>query len=240
STPTMDEVSADSATYHVISSVTATGVPAINTGSFGGAVAAGNRAMDNKASAVTAALTARTIMGSYITSGNYATDWIVTFPTRYTKVSDNAVEPARAPFTNFENPTAGQACHVMSFDYWNREEEKNPIIEGGVGIMGPPPPASLVVCYEVNVAAINDSGEIDGFSATTSSKAVKISSPLESQFSDGWISLNLSSYTATPAAGSVPAVVTGLPVLSFSAIADTVSGIERGGVFASRITVDEQ
>ncbi|MEL0583843.1 MAG: hypothetical protein AAES65_03020 [Candidatus Thiodiazotropha sp. (ex. Lucinoma kazani)] len=232
STPTTAEVSADSAVYHVISSVAATGAPAINTGSFGGAVAAGDRAMDDKASAVTAALTGRTFMSNYLTSGDYATDWIVTFPTRYTKVSDNAVEPARAPFTNAERPTDGRAWHALDIDYWNREERKNIVIDVGF-----PPLPRFSLNYEVNVLAINNAGE---FSAATASKAVKIDAPLGSAFLDGWFIIDLSEYTATPAVGSVPAVVRGLPVLGFSAVADTVSGTERGGVFPSRILVDEQ
>ncbi|MEJ2611693.1 MAG: hypothetical protein P8179_16845, partial [Candidatus Thiodiazotropha sp.] len=239
STPTMDEVSADSATYHVISSVTATGVPAINTGSFGGAVAAGNRAMDNKASAVTAALTARSIISSYITSGNYATEWIITFPTRYTKVSDNAVEPVRPPFTNFEDPAAGQACHDISPDCWNREETQSLVLYNTYSFF-PALAPSFTLCYEANVVTINSITSHMGFSDATSSRAARFDAVLGDNFLDGWAIIGLDDYSVTPAVGSVPAVVTGLPVLGFSAIADTVSGIERGGVFANRITVDEQ
>ncbi|MCU7876794.1 MAG: hypothetical protein KZQ84_08340 [Candidatus Thiodiazotropha sp. (ex Lucinoma borealis)] len=232
STPTTAEVSADSAAYHVVSSVAATGAPAINTGSFGGAVAVGDRAMDDKASAVSAALTGRTLMSNFLTTGDYATDWIVTFPTRYTKVSDNAVEPARAPFTGSEDPSNGMSCHSLDIDLWNREEDK---INNNIGILPLPRPS---LCYVVNVQAINNSsGE---YSAATASKAVKIDAPIGGNFSDGWVSIDLSEYTATPAVGSVPAVVRGLPVLGFTAVADTVSGTERGGVFPSRILVDEQ
>jgi hypothetical protein len=238
STPTTAEVSADSAAYHIISSDTTTGAPAINSGSFGGAVAGGDRAMDDKASAVTAALTGHTIMSTYLTSDDFATDWITTFPTRYTKVSDNDIEPVLAPFTSNEAATSGTACHELVMVYSNRETRYNPFYSD-VGVMGPPPPR-YTLCYEVNVQAINDSGPVDGFSAATSSKAVRFNVPLGASFSEGWASVDLSAYSATPAVGSVPEVVRGLPVVGFTAVADMVLGTERGGVFPSRILVDEQ
>ncbi|MES9992471.1 MAG: hypothetical protein ABW098_10990 [Candidatus Thiodiazotropha sp.] len=232
STPTTAEVTANSSAYSVFSRVAATDAPAINSGSFGGAVPNAN---EDKASAVTAALTGRAIQGDYITSLTYNTDWVITFPTRYTKVHD--VLPAEAPFTITEDPVSGQACHDVTFDYWNREERKNST-DAGVGVSPGLPAPAFSLCYEVNVLAMNGSGE---FSAATSSKAVKADATLE--FADGWALMDLSAYSITPTilvAGDPSGDVIGLPVLGFTAVADTVSGVERGGVFGSRVTVDEQ
>ncbi|MBT3048231.1 MAG: hypothetical protein KME53_14855, partial [Candidatus Thiodiazotropha sp. (ex Clathrolucina costata)] len=161
--------------------------------------------------------------------------WVITFPTRYTKVHD--VLAAEAPFTITEDPASGQACHDVTFDYWNREERKNST-DAGVGVSPGLPAPAFSLCYEVNVLAMNGTGE---FSAATSSKAVKADAPLE--FEDGWASMDLSAYSITPTvltAGDPSGDVIGLPVLGFTAVADTVSGVERGGVFGSRVTVDEQ
>ncbi|MEW8317889.1 MAG: hypothetical protein AB2660_08135 [Candidatus Thiodiazotropha sp.] len=232
STPTTAEVTANSSAYTVYSRVAATSAPAINAGSFGGSVPAAN---EDKASAVTAALTGRNIQGDFITSLTFNTDWVITFPTRYTKVHD--VLAAEAPFTITEDPASGQACHDVTFDYWNREERKNST-DAGVGVSPGLPAPAFSLCYEVNVLAMNGTGE---FSAATSSKAVKADAPLE--FEDGWASMDLSAYSITPTvliAGDPSGDVIGLPVLGFTAVADTVSGVERGGVFGSRVTVDEQ
>ncbi|MEW8507339.1 MAG: hypothetical protein AB2598_11585 [Candidatus Thiodiazotropha sp.] len=232
STPTTAEVTADSSAYSVFTRVAATAAPAINTGTFDGAAVGGN-ANDDKASAVTAALTGHSIQGDFITSLTFNTDWVITFPTRYTKVSDTGAD---LPFTVIENAETGQACHDVTFDYWNREEDKNST-DAGVGVSPGLPAPAFALCYEVNVLAMNGSGE---FSAATSSKAVKADAALE--FADGWAAMDLSSYQIAPSTTGVgtPALVTGLPVLGFTAVADTVSGVERGGVFGSRVSVDEQ
>jgi hypothetical protein len=178
-----------------------------------------------------AALTGNAMMSSYITSGQYTTDWIITYPTRYTKVSDNALEPARAPFDTPESPVHGLAWHSkLRIAFTNREDQH---FETIIDIF-PPPSMSR---YAVNVFAMNSDSD---YSETISSKAVKLDAELRSEFLDGWVILDMSYYSVTPAVGSVPEVVTGFPVLGFTAVADTVSGSERGGVFASRIMVDKQ
>jgi hypothetical protein len=239
STPTTAEVSADSSAYHVISNATATGDPVINTGNFGGGVADGDRAMDDKASAVSAALTGHVITGTYITSGDYASDWVITLPTRYTKVSDSVTDHSRAPFTVMESSDTGEACHTFDMDYWNREETQY-YISSDVGIGYPFHVEYPSLCYAANVIALNDYVGPSHFSTSAASKAAKYTLDLGVGYEDGWAIIDLADYTSTPAAGSVPAVVTGLPVLGFTAVTDTVLGTERGGVFTSRIVVDEQ
>jgi len=234
STPTLDEVAGESAAYSAFTRVAATDAPAINSGTFGavGDAAAGNGRF-NKADAVTAALTGNSIQGEYITAADYATDWVITFPSRYTRVSDNSTN---APFTALETPASGQACHEVIFDYWNREEGKNST-SVGVGISPGLPTPAFSLCYEVNVLAMNGTGE---YSAATSSKAVKADVPLE--FTDGWAAMDMSAYTSSPdtVVGATPVAVTGLPAVGFTAVANTIEGTERGGTFSSRVSVDEQ
>jgi hypothetical protein len=235
STPSMVEVNGDSSSYEVVSRDGATGYYAINRGSFGGAVAAGNNAKYDKASAVTAALAVRSIHGEYITSADYNTDWVVTWPSAYTKVSDTDVD---APFLSTETASSGRSCHNVGFEYWDREES-GASLNDDVGIMGPS--IALNLCFNVNVLSVSNT--FIEYSEVTSSKAVRTELVLGSSFADGWAHMDLSDYTQTPTileAGDASGRVTGLPVIGFTAVADVVTGSERGGVFGFRMTVDQQ
>jgi hypothetical protein len=227
STPSMAEVTADSSAYMAFSHVAATGELAINSGSFGGSAP---DAMHDKASAVSAVLTGNQIMGEYITTGDYATEWVVTFPTRYTKVSDNG---AGAPFSTSETASSAQACLNLTFDHWDREEAGNS--DEGFII----PPNLITFCYAANVIQLN--GVSSEFTGVMTSKAAGEVKDLD--FGDGWGYIDLSGYSVTPTiftAGDASGNVRGLPLIGFVAVADTVSGTERGGVFPLRILVDEQ
>ncbi|MBT3028606.1 MAG: hypothetical protein KME48_15740 [Candidatus Thiodiazotropha sp. (ex Ctena orbiculata)] len=73
------------------------------------------------------------------------------------------------------------------------------------------------------------------------SMAVQLSYNME--FSDGWGYVDMSGRTVTPTvftAGDPSGVVQGLPLIGFIAVADTVTGTERGGVFPLRKMSDEQ
>jgi hypothetical protein len=228
STPSMAEVTADSSAYMVSSYVAATGELATNSGSFGGSAP---NARNDKATAVGAALTANRIMGNYITSEDYGTEWIVTFPTRYTKVSDSGAD---APFMTVETASSGQACHNSTIDHWDRNGTGGNVDMGFIL-----PPNHITFCYAVNVKQFN--GVLNDFTEVTSSKAAGVARGLD--FEDGWGSIDLSFYTVTPTvftAGDSSGDVRGLPLIGFAAVADAVSGTERGGVFPLRIAVDEQ
>jgi hypothetical protein len=227
STPSVSEVTADSSAYTAFTHVAASDEQAINSGSFGGSVP--NASFD-KASAVSAALTGNRIMGDYITSDSYGTDWVVTFPTRYTKVSDTEVNP---PFYSSETVATGKACAFLLIDSWDREEKKN----YDVFFWLPPNTASM--CHAVNV--LSASNEVNGYSEVLSSKVVQYTLPLD--LADGWGYIDMSAYSTTPTvfnAGDASGAISGLPVLGFVAVADRVSGVERGGVFPLRVTFDEQ
>jgi hypothetical protein len=228
STPSMAEVTADSSAYMAFSHDAASGEQVINSGSFGGSVP---DAKFDKASAIGAALTANQVMGEYITSGDYGTEWVITLPTRYTKVSDNGAE---VPFATELETASGRACQYTESDFWDREEGK----VGEVGIPELPPGYVGALCYAVNVITIN--GSWVGYSDVVSSMAV--SSPVQLE-GDGWGFIDLSSHTVTPTvftAGDVSGELRGLPVLGFIVVADSVTGTERGGVFPLRLMADEQ
>jgi hypothetical protein len=239
STPSMAEVSANSSAYTAYSHVAATGEQVINSGSFGGSVP---DAKFDKASAVSAALTARQVMGEYITSDHYGTEWIITLPTRYTKVSSNG---AQAPFTSLETATSGTACQSVASDFWNREELQ---ATDGVGIPEFPPTGLSALCNEVNVISIV--GALNDFSLLSSSNAVSsiavnhyITLYIDGFNPDGWGFIDLSSNSVTPTvltAGDASGELQGLPLIGFIAVADIVSSTQRGGVFPLRLMADEQ
>jgi hypothetical protein len=209
--------------------------PTVKTAVFNVAASA----EDNKRNAVTASLMGNTITGEFITSGTFGTDWIVSFPTRYLHVtqtnSDPQVGVATAPFTVEETATSGQACETVDFDYWNREETQN-LVAIDVGVSPGVPSPGVVLCYEVNALALNDSNGTTSPSEVVGSITNKVTFSLGSGFQDGWAQLGFSAFSLV----SDDAVTfTGLPVVGFSAVADTVAGLERGGVFPSRVTFDQ-
>jgi hypothetical protein len=137
------------------------------------------------------------------------------------------------PFDSSETVATGKACAFLLIDSWDREEKKN----NDVFFMLPPNMANM--CHAVNV--LSASNEVNGYSEVLSSKVVQYTLPLD--FADGWGYIDMSAYSTTPTvfnAGDVSGAISGLPVLGFVAVADRVSGVERGGVFPLRVTFDEQ
>ncbi|MEW8398975.1 MAG: hypothetical protein AB2707_22705, partial [Candidatus Thiodiazotropha sp.] len=73
------------------------------------------------------------------------------------------------------------------------------------------------------------------------SKAAKLTFSLE--YDDGWGYVDMSRRSVTPTlfnAGDPGGELLGLPLIGFIAVADTVTGTERGGVFPLRVMADEQ
>jgi hypothetical protein len=102
STPSVGEVATGDAIASQFTTDDGSNTPAlmgdltIKTGTFNGAVSM----EDNKRDAVSASLMGNAIIGEYITSGTYATDWVVTFPTRYLHVNtDTKTNAISAPST---------------------------------------------------------------------------------------------------------------------------------------------
>lgn len=122
----------------------------------------------------------------------------------------------------------------MIFDVWNREETQNvaavdTAVSPGVATPG------VSLCYEVNVLAMNDSTAAGSATDVVSSITTAARFTPGASFADGWARLGFGAYSLVG-----PAVTfTGLPVVGFSAVNDTVAGTEKGGVFPSRVTFDQ-
>ncbi|MDT8407012.1 MAG: hypothetical protein RQ715_07155 [Methylococcales bacterium] len=225
STPTTAEVAAGARADQY--TIDLAGVPAVKTGIFN-ANGSPNAKFD-KRDAVSASLVANTLQTDYITSDTFGSDWLITFPTRYLHVSDVS---AVAPFTRTETVQSGQACHDVGFDFWNREEAKN-AVDPGVGVSPGLPAPAFTLCFEVNVLALNNT---DSASEALDAIATKADVPLE--FADGWAQIDLTNAGQHQLTSGDNVVFNGLPVIGFTAVIDTVTGTERGGVFPSRAKFD--
>jgi hypothetical protein len=239
STPSVAEVAASAATANQYTTQAASFNPTVKTDTFTAPVA-NTDIMDMKRNAVTASLMGNAITGEYLTTGTFGTDWIVTFPTRYLHVGEDITTTVpdegfvAAPFTVEQTAATGQACHTVDFDYYNREETQNTVaVDVSVSPGVPTPGVSL--CYEVNVLSMNDSSAAGTVSDVVGSITNKAVFDLGGSFADGWARLGFGAYTL---AGDA-VTFTGLPVVGFSAVNDVVSGTEKGGVFASRVTFDQ-
>jgi hypothetical protein len=242
STPSVDEVDAGAAVARQYTTNTAS-TPVIKSGTF---TATAPEIEDAKRNAVTAALMGNAITGEYLTTNTYGTDWIVTFPTRYLHVTEDTAAEITAgtgdahatdPFDTVQTTDSAQACHEMKFDYWNREESQN-LVNINVGISPGVPTAGVSLCYEVNVLSMNDSSAAGAASDVVGSITNKTTFPLGANFNDGWARLGFGDYSLI-SDDATAVTFTGLPVIGFSAVNDTIAGTEKGGVFPSRVTFDQ-
>jgi len=206
----------------------------------------GSHAAAAKRNAVTTALTRHALANDYITSGGYETEWLVAFPSRYLHVSvpgdvdgDQSNEPdwvfAAPPFTVPEDAKTGEACEVVGFAYWDREEgaETDP---GSIDFSpGGSVPDKFQLCYEVNVMAFNQ----DAGAQTSVLKSTEIAKyvGLDSKYENGWAALDFVDFFI-PAPNWQPPVqspgdddIWGLPAVGFMAISDTTGDVPRGATF---------
>ncbi|MCB1875227.1 MAG: hypothetical protein KDH88_04560 [Chromatiales bacterium] len=192
-------------------------------------------ASSDKRDAVTAALSAAQIQNDYITTSPFNTEWLVTFATQYLHVGIRetdldaaaaSVDRADPPFTVEERLASGQSCEQLSgLTVYSREEgTDNP---SGVGFSPGVGPDSISLCYEVNVAVINDSGTSP--SRIAGSSAVRGDFPLS--FADGWLNMDVSNYSISSADG---VDFFGLPAVGASFVGEG-SGTQKGGAFGHRL-----
>ena len=118
---------------------------------FTGGTAAGATA---GAAAVASVYMHAAVMNEYVLDNSTAstTDWVITQPLKNRFVSNTA---AIAPYSN--TLTASGACEVVSFAYFNREEQG--AAASGVDFSPPPPsgPANSI-CWESSVISIRNNG----------------------------------------------------------------------------------
>jgi len=216
--------------YQVTDGAT-TVTPSVVTVPIGSYAAAAKRDM------VTTALLRDALANDYITSSGYESEWLVAFPSRYLHVSvpadidgDDEVEPdwvfATAPFTVPENAITGEACEVIPFEYWDREEGQ--VIDPGSVDFSPggTVPNRFQLCYEVNVLAFNQStgSQTSVLKSSTIAKYVG----LESGYENGWAILDLEDFVLSHVR---PPYNQGLPGVGFLAISDTTGSVPRGATY---------
>jgi hypothetical protein len=186
----------------------------------------GSTASLAKTEAVTASLAQATLTNDYITSVGFATEWLITYSSRYLHVhADPYIAglslEAWPPFTESEDPVTGLACEEVDFSYWDREEGF-PTDPGSIDFSpGGSTPGVFNLCYEVNVLTFNQMR--DGASDVLASKTVVGSAGLEDGYENGWGILDFSSFMGLGWAG--------LPATGFMAVADTSGAVPRGATY---------
>lgn len=171
------------------------------------------------------------------------TDWVVTFPTKRFYV--NTANPS--PFQNrWQRRADGQwfeACHIVDFEYFDREEQG---LAPGEGDFSPAPIIpGFALCNEVNTMTLYpegsdvDEGRLFGaMSNATPALAV------DDNFESGWLNITFGSDPATATGylvgqpGTSPngetLVIKGLPVIGFSAMSNSVpvdvAGLPNGAL----------
>jgi hypothetical protein len=205
----------------------------------------GGPAAEAKRDAVTGALMRAGLVNDYITSTGLETEWVVTFPTRYLHVNFDlevdgevveALGDVAAPFTMPENLVTGEACEVVGFKYYDREE--GAVTDPGSVDFSPggTTPDRFQLCYEVNVMAFNQSSG-SGTGALKSSSVAKYVN-LADGYENGWAELDFRGYALddnedTP--DNVEGVVRGLPVLGFAAVSALGADVPRGATFGHHL-----
>jgi len=207
-----------------------------------------NVADENEAAAahrdsVTFALLRAALYNDYITSDGYETEWVITFPTRYLHVDIDQEEGAREavpPFSVDENERTGEACHLVDWEYFDREEG-HPTDPGSIDFSpGGTVPDTFQLCYETNVMAFNQSA--GSSSAVLNSAAIAKYVGLESGYDNGWGNLGFEDhvmwdgpYNAEPQSPSDPyrfgSEIRGLPVAGFAAVSNSAGQVLRGATF---------
>jgi len=204
----------------------------------------GSNAAAAKRDMVTAALMRGALTNDYITGGGYGTEWLVTFPSRYLHVNvEGGVDvngddlppwvTAAAPFTQAESSKTGEACEVIGFEYWDREEGQ--VSDPGSIDFSPggSTPDKFQLCYEVNVMAFNQ----DAGSSTAVLRSDQIAKyvGLETGYDNGWAKLDFTDFELILGNGSRNGQGhtgwTGLPVIGFMAVADKAGDVLRGATF---------
>jgi len=195
-------------------------------------LAIGGEAAGAKRDAVTSALLKNALANDYITGGAYESEWLVTFTSRYLHVNvEGGVDmdgydlpswaAASDPFTEYERAETGEACEVIEFAYWDREEGM-PSDPGSIDFSpGGTTPDVFQLCYEVNVMAFNQDAGAN--SSVLRSATVAKYVGLESGYNNGWAGLSFDDFSIESWRG--------LPGTGFMAVADTSGAVARGATF---------
>ena len=186
------------------------------------------------------------------------TEWVLTFPTKARHVDTTPGSPnpsgldnAIPPFTGLWTAEEPFSCDTQDFAFWDREEgpEAGPTQPGDPGDViisppppptpGTPPPTGFQLCREANVVRfsnegtlpeeteifgeplrLDSAGEVDRLSYTNFGLPEGVIS--------GWVQFDFSGFTSFAPANADGDVITGLPVIGFSANTFTNNDIGDG------------
>ncbi|HRQ56929.1 MAG TPA: hypothetical protein PLN31_05890 [Azoarcus taiwanensis] len=185
--------------------------------------------------AVSAVLTHATINNEYtIDAGRESkTDWVVTFPTKrfYVNTTD---------FAPFQNPWSGgatgslRACHAVSFEYFDREEQSR--TPAGGDFSPAPDPDVFTLCNEVNTLTLfRDGADVDD-SRLFGAKSTAASLAIENGFEAGWMAMTFnvaSDGSYGRITGADGTTVDGLATIGFAAL----SNVNKVSVEVDGLTV---
>ena len=187
--------------------------------------------------AVSATVLYNTVMNEYIVDPNVAarSEWVVNFPTKrfYVDTPFSIDVPPVAPFTSVF--TGGEACEVVDFQFWDREEApSNPVIVRPIPSPpppGPPGPDVFELCFEANVIRFADGADAPDFSEILKEPRFTTFPVLDAGFTSGWVRFDFGAYATRASAEGVEYV--GLPTIGFWANTFTNGQLGGGTVLAN-------
>lgn len=180
-------------------------------------------AADDGWDAVSAVLMKESIQNDYVVGAglNAQTSLVVTFPTKHPYV--NPIN--KAPFSNAWN--GDNSCDSVGLKYYDREENEK---QGQVNQISPKPPAGkgFELCHETNLVTISGSKVYGG-------SWVSQDWNLGSQFTEGWLNIDLVNGVATREIAledleGEPVISKGLPAIGFSTVVIENDGYTASGV----------
>lgn len=166
--------------------------------------------------AVSAALMKASVINEYVldTATASATDWVVTFPTKWAYVNNKGTS-ALPPFQSA--PSSSGSCDDITFTYWSREEQQ--VTPSGADFSPRPTTPTISLCWEANVVSFNGKN-IFGSSNTLSPTVI---------FQNGWARIDFTSAVAMMATSSATQVSFGVQGVSSFSSSATYRGLPAIG-----------
>ncbi|MES2817385.1 MAG: hypothetical protein V4812_00160 [Pseudomonadota bacterium] len=193
--------------------------------------------------AVSAVLAKTALFNEYAVGAGVdaATDWVITFPTKYAYVNVPLAQPlADQPFLNKWSAASianvpGSACQPIAPAYWDREEQTQ--AAGGIDFSPTPVVGGVSLCFETNIVSFGDSEVL-----AVAGDYVRFNFPVVKE--TGWaaIAFNDVAYAIAGTAGTVSGgvfaplpvasttTVSGLPAIGFAMLEVSNGQLENNGV----------
>lgn len=174
------------------------------------------------------------IYNEYIQGNGFATEWVVTFPTKRYHVDEAIVGSTPIPpFTNTFKKIGSNgygACEEIGFSYWDREEQTTTITFGG---FSPPKPEEdgPALCYEAEIVTFTQ--DLAGGSAILGESSEHARN-VDVKFNQGWARINFprNSMTAPEITSQSERTIFGLPVTGFQ-VSEYKTSVDAAGKLAS-------